>query len=558
MSHKTLKLSLFSLLSVTILVSQLSAAITINITAEKLKDPGGFDMATTGVVALVADIGTAGFSHPSDTALEGDDFLVAAWDIAGGGNAPGAFLGEVVNINFSGDWAAGDDLALYFFPTLALTDPPASAAAVPYGMFRVEVADLDGTDPWVTPADGTLAHDLIVITTDATVLGTGTTDESAGIANGVTPGTGPLAPSGIAAVVDGLNLNVTWTDNATDETGYRIERSVDGSGIWTILDNTLGADVDVFVDDTVADNTAYLYRVLAQRGPSQSLYDTTGDPTTSAGSGRFSNLSTRALVGTGDDILIASFNVVDGPLRIYSVVRGPALEASGISNFLANPTMEIRRLFADGTSEQVKVNDDWRDDENEIDGIVPAFLIPAFEVESAMVVNLPEEGNYSVIVRGVSDGTGFANAELYEFPDPAEPNSGKFNNLSVRALVGTGDEILIASFRVDGSASQGDYSRVTGPGLEASGIANFLADPTMEVRKIVGAGSEQVKENNNWKDDQAEIEAIIPGGFIPAFDPEPALAVRLDQSQNYSVVVRGEGDTTGFGLVELFDFAPVP
>ncbi|MDA0348286.1 MAG: fibronectin type III domain-containing protein [Verrucomicrobia bacterium] len=554
MSHKTLKLSLFSLLSVTILVSQLSAAITINVTAEKLKDPGGFDMATTGVVALVADIGTPGFSGPSGTALEGDDFLVAAWNIASsGGNVPGAFLGSTGSISFSGDWAEGDDLALYFFPTLTLTNPPASAAAVPYGMFRVTAANLDGTDLWVTPPDGTLAINLKVITTDATALGTGTTPAADGLADGVTTGTPPAAPTGIAAAVNGLTLNVTWTDNASDETGYRIERSLNGSGIWTILD-TLAPGVTLFVDSTVASNTAYLYRVIALRPPSQSAYNTTATATTSAtGSGRFNNLSTRALVGTGDEILIASFRVDGGPLRIYLRVGGPDLEAAGISNFLANPTMELRKV--DGNV-LIKSNDDWKTTQFEVEGVVPGGLVPKFDVDPAMVVNLPDPGNYSVIVRGVGDTIGFANVELYEFKDPAEPNSGKLTNISVRALVGTVDEILIASFRVAGDASQGIYSRIAGPDLEASGIPNFLADPTAQLFKIGDLIA--IKTNNDWKDDESEIVGTVPGGFIPKFEVDPAMVVRLTQNESYSVVVRGVNDTTGFAVVELFDFAGAP
>jgi hypothetical protein len=310
MNHKTLKLSLFSLLSVTTLVSQLTAGITINITAEKLKDPGGFDMATSGVVALVADIGAAGFSGPSATALEGDDFLVGAWSIgSGGGNSPGAFLGEIVNKSFSGDWGEGDDLALYFFPTLALTNPPVSAAAVPYGMFRVADVDvgLNNTDLWVTPTDGTFAHDLIVLTTDATTLGTGSSPAADGLADGVTPGTAPADPTGIAGAADGPGkINVTWTDNATDEEGYRIERSIDGGVSWALLVD-LAANTSMHVDtDGIQGSTSYLYRVIALRGASQSAYNTWTAVVSSAALTRLLNLSNRAYIGVGESRLIGS------------------------------------------------------------------------------------------------------------------------------------------------------------------------------------------------------------------------------------------------------------
>jgi len=546
MSHKTLKLSLFSLLSVTILVSQLSASITVNVTAEKLKDPGGFDMATSGVVALVADIGDAGFSGPTDTALEGSDFLVDAWDIASdGGNAPGAFLGSTGNINFSGDWAPGDDLALYFFPTLALTDPPASAAAVPFGMFRVTEADLDGTDPWVTPADGTLAIDLIVITTDATTLGTGSTPADAGLADGVTTGAAPADPSGVAGAANGSAIDVTWTDNVTDEDGYRIERSVSGSDVWMIL-GSVAAGVMTYSDDTVEGSATYLYRVIATRGPSQSAYYTSAEVQAAAASAKFTNLSTRALVQTGDNILIASFRVVGGPLRIYSRVAGPGLAGAGIVGFLADPTMELRRI---SDNSLVAENDNWRTG-GQVTAITNTFIPPGDDNESALIANLTEEGFYSIVVRGVNDTEGFANVEVYDFADPAEPVSGILTNLSTRALVQTGDNILIASFEVKGDAPQRIYSRVAGPGLAGAGIVGFIEDPIMELRKV--PENTLLGDNDSWRSDQ---EALILSTYInPGSDVEPALVRTLGQNSLYSVIVRGVNDTEGFANVEVYDF----
>lgn len=556
MSNKKLRLSLLSLLGLALSLGQLSGSITINVTAEKLKDPGGIDMAVTGVLALVADTGTEGFSGPSGTLLEGDDYLVGAWDIAsGGGNAPGSFLGTTGAVALSGDWAQDDPLAVYFFPTLALTDPPASAEAVPYGMFRIESGTPDGTDPWVTPEDGTLAHDLVFATTDATTLfpGGGSSSADDGIAGLVTPGTAPVAPTGVAGVADGPGkIIVSWTtDASSDEDGFRVERKSGASGVWEVV-GEVGVGVSVFDDTTgIESGAAYFYRVLATRGPSYSLYsDESAEVTSSAATARFTNLSTRALVGTGDEILIASFEVKGGPLRIYARVAGPDLEAAGIPNFLADPTMQ---LFKIGNNTPIKENDNWRDDEAELVAITDINFQPAFEVDPALVANLTEDGLYSVVVRGVGDTTGFANVEVYEFADPAEPNSGKLTNLSVRAAVGTGDEILIASFQVTGEVPQRIYSRVAGPDLEAAGIPNFLADPTMELREP--NVDPEIAANDNWRDDEAELAAITAINFQPAFEVDPALIATVPGGGKlYSVVVRGVGDTTGFANVELYDF----
>ena len=396
------------------------------------------------------------------------------------------------------------------------------------------------------------------ITTDATSLGFGgSSPASEGEASNVTPGVGPAAPSGIAAAVDGLAIGVTWTDNATDETGYRVERSVDGSGVWSIIAE-LGAGANSHSDDTVEGSTSYLYRVLAVRGPSQSAYDTLADAVDSpAASARFTNLSTRALVETGDNILIASFQLSDGPLRIYSRVAGPALANSGIQNFLADPVMELRRV---SDNELVASNNDWKindvDQSSQQADIEATFIPPGNDVESALIANLDTPGLYSIVVRGVNDVTGFANVEVYEYADPNEANPGKLTNLSTRARVGTGDDILIASFQVTGDAPQRMYARAAGPSLANAGITEFLADPDLELRRF--SDNELLSSNDNWKvndSDQSSQQTEIEATFIPPSDDnESALIATLDQNALYSLIIRGVNDGVGFSNAEVYDY----
>jgi len=75
----------------------------------------------------------------------------------------------------------------------------------------------------------------------------------------------PAAPTGLSAVATAPDSVVlTWTDNATDETGFSIERSPNGSTGWTEID-TVADDVTTYEDTTVAADTAYWYRVRAHR-----------------------------------------------------------------------------------------------------------------------------------------------------------------------------------------------------------------------------------------------------------------------------------------------------
>lgn len=87
--------------------------------------------------------------------------------------------------------------------------------------------------------------------TDATEADTGTFSSAP-----------PTAPSRFASPVQtNSRIDLAWTDNATTEAGYKLERRLAG-GAWGAL-VTLGADVTTYSDATVAAATAYEYRLTA-------------------------------------------------------------------------------------------------------------------------------------------------------------------------------------------------------------------------------------------------------------------------------------------------------
>jgi hypothetical protein len=83
--------------------------------------------------------------------------------------------------------------------------------------------------------------------------------------------TAPAAPSGLA-VQSALYNKVTigWTDNSSNETGFKVERSTDGVTFAEIA--TLGADTRSFADVAVAARTSYYYRVRAYNSVGASAY----------------------------------------------------------------------------------------------------------------------------------------------------------------------------------------------------------------------------------------------------------------------------------------------
>src|SRR5436190_3259243 len=127
---------------------------------------------------------------------------------------------------------------------------------------------------------------------------------------------------------------------------------------------------------------------------------------------------------------------------------------------------------------------------------------------------------------------------------PAAAQPVRLANISTRLAVGTADRVLIAGFIVTGSQPKRILVRGLGPSLS---VNESLADPTLELHDSSGA---IVAANDNWKDTQQdELQATtIP----PGSDYESAL-VKILNPGAYTAVLAGKGQTTGIGLVEVYD-----
>lgn len=79
----------------------------------------------------------------------------------------------------------------------------------------------------------------------------------------------PASPTGLSLAMSGTAVQLRWTDNATDEAAYRVQRSLDNGATWTQV-ATLAPNSTSYLDSTVAASTSYGYRVVASNsnGPS--------------------------------------------------------------------------------------------------------------------------------------------------------------------------------------------------------------------------------------------------------------------------------------------------
>jgi hypothetical protein len=119
------------------------------------------------------------------------------------------------------------------------------------------------------------------------------------------------------------------------------------------------------------------------------------------------NISTRGWVGTGDDAMIGGVIASgDGKARVIIRALGPSLREAGITQPLADPTLELRNR----NGQLVKANDNWRDTQEA--EILGTSLAPTYESEAAIVADLLPT-DYTAIVRGKNDTTGVALVEVY-------------------------------------------------------------------------------------------------------------------------------------------------
>jgi hypothetical protein len=247
------------------------------------------------------------------------------------------------------------------------------------------------------------------------------------------------------------------------------------------------------------------------------------------------------LVQTGDNVGIGGF-IITGSAPKHVVLRaiGPSLTPFGVPDALADPVLELHGPGAFVTI----TNDNWRDTQEaqiQADG-----LAPANDLESAIDATLAP-GAYTGIVRGKNNTSGVGLIEVYDL-NPS--TASKLANLSTRAFVSTGDNIVIAGF-ILGHNSGVDriVARGIGPSLTAFGVPNALADPTLELRDGNGA---LLVANNNWQDDPVQAAELIAAGLAPTNNLESGIAATLPPGL-YTALLAGLNNGAGIGLVEVYD-----
>ncbi|MSU24930.1 MAG: hypothetical protein EXS32_14045 [Opitutus sp.] len=302
----------------------------------------------------------------------------------------------------------------------------------------------------------------------------------------------------------------------------------------------------------------------------------TSDPATlflSATPTRLGNISTRGVTGAGGNVLIGGF-VVSGLAnqnrQMLIRVIGPGIDGApfNVAGAIADPRLEVY----DARGALILQNDNWGTQTGGAAAVtaltlavtrVGAFTLANNSLDASVLATLTP-GNYTVQAKSTNAAaTGVVLIEVYDATAGAVAvNSPKAINVSTRGGVGTGANVMIAGFVVNGAVYRRVLIRGVGPTLANFGLpaATLLADPQIT---LLDANGGTLATNDNWATDTAFAPVIaaasVTGGAFPLANgsKDAALLVMLLPGA-YTVQLSGVGQTnnTGIGLVEVYDVDP--
>ena len=261
-------------------------------------------------------------------------------------------------------------------------------------------------------------------------------DHQSGVSIGSIEGDGDVFLGANDLTVGTNNLNTTFSGSISND-GHRGSLAKVGSGVLTLQNNYCIAEsvglslisgsiinLDFTGPDVIAslvvDGVSQPPGVYGgpRSGAPHIVPEFAGTGTVHVLTSTLVNISTRAFVQTGDNVMIGGFIVEGGPFSKEVVIRalGPELTHYGVPNALRNPTLELH----DATGALIASNDNWMTTiiggiigDDQVDRIRSSGHAPTDPRESAVIAFLPP-GNYTAIVRGVNNTVGVALVEVYD------------------------------------------------------------------------------------------------------------------------------------------------
>lgn len=281
--------------------------------------------------------------------------------------------------------------------------------------------------------------------------------------------------------------------------------------------------------------------------------------TISPSGSRLLNVAARAAAGAGDAALIAGF-VIGGTENKDVLIRGagPALAGFGVTGALADPKIEVFQAAA-----KIAENDDWPAGDAAVHVGAGAFAFAPGSKDAALVASLAP-GAYTVKLGPAASATtqtGVGLVEVFELAPAASATTGtRLINLSTRAFVGTGQDILIPGLVVGPRTiapvptSRLVLIRAVGPGLADFGVTGTLERPHLKVVLSTGVVT---AENIGWQSVSNREALIAASARVGAFPlsltrADSALLLSLERAA-HTIQVSGADGGSGIALVEVYE-----
>jgi hypothetical protein len=246
-------------------------------------------------------------------------------------------------------------------------------------------------------------------------------------------------------------------------------------------------------------------------------------------------------VETGDKLMIGGF-IISGnaPKKVGIRGMGPVLAGFGITDFLADPFLELRS--SSGTL--LQSNDNWKDAQQaEIEAI---GLAPSDNREAVIVTTL-NPGSYTALLTGKGGTTGVGLVEIY---DVSPASDSQLANTSTRGFVQGENNVLIAGFILGTNTANGQIAiRGLGPSLSQFGLNPVMADPTLELHDNNGA---TLITNDDWQTDTVSAANLVLFNLAPTNPKEAGIFTSLPPG-TFTAILAGKAGGIGIGLVEIYN-----
>lgn len=353
-------------------------------------------------------------------------------------------------------------------------------------------------------------------------------------------------------------LSVSASNGPTYQWYFNGAPVSDGGGV------SGSATSSLVISGATASNAGSYYCVATNASGSAQSASASISVTSTSNPGRLTNLSCRAVVGTGANVVIAGFVVggsgTSGDLPVLVRGSGPALGLApfNVPGVLPDPVLTLENV-SNNPNTLVTSDTGWGGSAAIANAAasVGAFPWSTSSKDSAVFESLPE-ANFTAEISGAANDTGVALVEVYD----ATPSgtytlsSPRLTNLSARVQVGTGSNAVFAGFVIGGNTAKTVLIRASGPalGLAPFNLPGVLPDPQLTLTNVGVTPNVTLATNTGWGGNAGIKSVAASVGAFPwsTSSNDSAIVVTLPPG-NYTAGVAGASGDTGVALVEVYE-----